>query len=89
MHYFNFDYKKDQMVYSSSVLVAWRIATMTISLQSAIFALIASSSTLLINVPVLFASSHGWSCNKNVAFCFTLLWIELVFLVVIFNSLFC
>ncbi|KAK6945870.1 Photosystem II PsbZ, reaction centre [Dillenia turbinata] len=30
------------------------------------FALIATSSILLISVPVVFSSPDGWSCNKNV-----------------------
>ncbi|KAL4203081.1 hypothetical protein AMTRI_Chr02g224440 [Amborella trichopoda] len=32
------------------------------------FALIATSSILLISVPVVFASSNGWSSNKNLVF---------------------
>nr|YP_009443455.1 photosystem II protein Z [Dendrobium loddigesii]BBB04089.1 photosystem II protein Z [Dendrobium loddigesii]BBJ83744.1 photosystem II protein Z [Dendrobium loddigesii] len=40
-----------------------------------------------ISVPVVFASSDGWSSNKNVVFSGTSLWIGLVFLVAILNSL--
>uniref|UniRef100_A0A8S0WST9 Photosystem II reaction center protein Z n=1 Tax=Spirodela intermedia TaxID=51605 RepID=A0A8S0WST9_SPIIN len=43
------------------------------------FALIATSTILLISVPVVFASSDGWSSNKNVVFSGTSLWIGLVF----------
>ncbi|RYR67220.1 hypothetical protein Ahy_A03g013523 [Arachis hypogaea] len=41
---------------------------MTIAFQLVVFALIATSSILLISVPVVFASSDGWSSNKNVVF---------------------
>jgi len=51
------------------------------------FALIVTSSILLISVPVVFASPDGWSSNKNVVFSGTSLWIGLVFLVGILNSL--
>ncbi|RZC64930.1 hypothetical protein C5167_008619 [Papaver somniferum] len=50
------------------LLIAWRIISMTIAFQLAVFALIATSSILLISVPVVFASSDGWSSNKNVVF---------------------
>ncbi|KAM0934106.1 putative photosystem II PsbZ, reaction centre, photosystem II PsbZ superfamily [Dioscorea sansibarensis] len=60
---------------------------MTIAFQLAVFALIATSSILLISVPVVFASSDGWSSKKNVVFSGTSLWIGLVFLVAILNSL--
>nr|YP_010533982.1 photosystem II protein Z [Picrasma quassioides]UXX49996.1 photosystem II protein Z [Picrasma quassioides] len=73
--------------YSSFLLVAWRIRNMTIAFQLAVFALIATSSILLISVPVVFASPEGWSSNKNVVFSGTSLWIGLVFLVGILNSL--
>ncbi|KAK3015221.1 hypothetical protein RJ639_006859 [Escallonia herrerae] len=56
--------------------------------QLAVFALIATSSILLIRVPVVFASPDGWSSNKNVVFSGATLWIGLVFLVGILNSLF-
>ncbi|KAF7069839.1 LOW QUALITY PROTEIN: hypothetical protein CFC21_075411 [Triticum aestivum] len=59
---------------------------MTIAFQLAVFALIATSSVLVISVP-LFASPDGWSNNKNVVFSGTSLWIGLVFLVAILNSL--
>nr|QTW98814.1 PsbZ [Dipteryx alata] len=61
---------------------------MTIAFQLAVFALIATSSILLISVPVVFASPDDWSNNKNVVFSVsTSLWIGLVFLVGILNSL--
>jgi photosystem II PsbZ protein len=41
----------------------------------------------LISVPVVFSSPDGWSSNKNVVFSGTSLWIGLVFLVGILNSL--
>ena len=50
------------------LLVAWRIRSMTIAFQLAVFALIATSSILLISVPVVFASPDGWSSNKNIVF---------------------
>uniref|UniRef100_A0ACD6AUG9 Uncharacterized protein n=1 Tax=Avena sativa TaxID=4498 RepID=A0ACD6AUG9_AVESA len=68
-------------------MVAWRIRNMTIALQLAVFALIATSSVLVISVPLVFASPDGWSNNKNVVFSGTSLWIGLVFLVAILNSL--
>ncbi|KAA3456899.1 photosystem II protein Z [Gossypium australe] len=69
------------------LLVAWRIRNMTIAFQLAVFALIATSSILLISVPVVFASPDGWLSNKNIVFSGTSLWIGLVFLVGILNSL--
>nr|YP_009870702.1 photosystem II protein Z [Medinilla magnifica]QKS31785.1 photosystem II protein Z [Medinilla magnifica] len=69
------------------LLVDWRIRNMTIAFQLAVFALIATSLILLISVPVVFASPDGWSSNKNVVFSGTSLWIGLVFLVAILNSL--
>ncbi|KAK8330770.1 hypothetical protein V6Z11_A10G028900 [Gossypium hirsutum] len=51
------------------------------------FALIATSSILLISVPVVFASPYGWLSNKNIVFSGTSLWIGLVFPVGIFNCL--
>ena len=69
------------------LLVSWRIKGMTLVFQLAVFALIATSSILLISVPVVFASPDGWSSNKNVVFSGTSLWIGLVFLVGILNSL--
>ena len=69
------------------LLVDWRIRNMTIAFQLAVFALIVTSSILLISVPVVFASPDGWSGNKNVVFSGTSLWIGLVFLVGILNSL--
>ncbi|KAM3364219.1 hypothetical protein ACQJBY_014506 [Aegilops geniculata] len=68
-------------------MVAWRIRNVTIAFQLAVFALIATSSVLVISVPLVFASPDGWSNNKNVVFSGTSLWIGLVFLVAILNSL--
>lgn len=73
--------------YIVHLLVAWRIKSMTLAFQLAVFALIATSLILLISVPVVFASPDGWSSNKNVVFSGTSLWIGLVFLVGILNSL--
>nr|YP_009994517.1 photosystem II protein Z [Cuscuta pedicellata]QNP08646.1 photosystem II protein Z [Cuscuta pedicellata] len=60
---------------------------MTVAFKFAVFALITTSVILLISVPVLFASPEGWSSKKNVVFSGTSLWIVLVFLVAILNSL--
>lgn len=60
---------------------------MTIAFQLAVFALIVTSSVLVISVPLVFTSPDGWSNNKNVVFSGTSLWIGLVFLVAILNSL--
>ncbi|YP_009266409.1 photosystem II protein Z (chloroplast) [Oryza brachyantha] len=60
---------------------------MTIAFQFAVFALIVTSSVLVISVPLVFASPDGWPNNKNVVFSGTSLWIGLVFLVAILNSL--
>ncbi|TKV90746.1 hypothetical protein SEVIR_9G049100v4 [Setaria viridis] len=53
----------------------------------AVFALIPTSSVLVISAPLVFASLDGWSNNKNVVFSGISLWIGLVFLVAILNSL--
>lgn len=91
MHFIPILTKRGIKWYSSfgivHLLVAWRITNMTIAFQLAVFALIVTSSILLISVPVVFASSDGWSSNKNVVFSGTSLWIGLVFLVAILNSL--
>nr|YP_010282607.1 photosystem II protein Z [Elatostema stewardii]YP_010339434.1 photosystem II protein Z [Pilea penninervis]QST15773.1 photosystem II protein Z [Elatostema qinzhouense]UHM25357.1 photosystem II protein Z [Elatostema stewardii]UNY33731.1 photosystem II protein Z [Pilea penninervis] len=60
---------------------------MTIAFQLAVFALIVTSSILLISVPVVFASPDGWLGKKNIVFSGTTLWIGLVFLIGILNSL--
>nr|YP_010737244.1 photosystem II protein Z [Drosera capensis]WEQ03503.1 photosystem II protein Z [Drosera capensis] len=60
---------------------------MTIAFQLAVFALIGTSSILLISVPLVFASPESWSSNKKILFAGTSLWIGLVFLVAILNSL--
>ncbi|KAI4984134.1 hypothetical protein ZWY2020_046506 [Hordeum vulgare] len=41
-------------------MVAGRIRNMTIAFQLAIFALIVTSSVLVISVPLVFASPDGW-----------------------------
>nr|QNQ65187.1 photosystem II protein Z [Sibbaldianthe bifurca] len=79
--------KRSNGIYKLLLLVDWRIRNMTIAFQLAVFALIATSLILLISVPVVFASPEGWSSNKNVVFSGTSLWIGLVFLVGILNSL--
>lgn len=60
---------------------------MTIAFQLAVFALIVTSLILLISVPLVFASPDGWLGNKNIVFSGTSLWIGLVFLIGILNSL--
>ncbi|YP_008592485.1 photosystem II protein Z (chloroplast) [Andrographis paniculata] len=60
---------------------------MTLVFQLAVFALILTSIILLVSIPVAFASPGGWSSNKNVVFSGASLWIGLVFLVGILNSL--
>nr|AKZ30552.1 photosystem II protein Z [Goodenia discophora] len=60
---------------------------MTLAFQLAVFSLITTSSILLISVPIIFASPDGWSSNKNIVFSGTSLWIGLVFMVGILNSL--
>nr|YP_010420189.1 photosystem II protein Z [Nanocnide lobata]USG53657.1 photosystem II protein Z [Nanocnide lobata]USG53740.1 photosystem II protein Z [Nanocnide lobata] len=60
---------------------------MTIAFQLAVFALIVTSSILLISVPLVFASPEGWLGTKNIVFSGTSLWIGLVFLIGILNSL--
>ncbi|CAN4101498.1 unnamed protein product [Withania somnifera] len=60
---------------------------MTLAFQLVVFVLIATSLILLISIPIVFASPDGWSSNKNIVFSGTPLWIGLVFLVGILNSL--
>jgi len=60
---------------------------MTIAFQLVDFALIVISFILLFSVLFVFASSEGWSNNKNVLYFPVSLWIGLVFLVGILNSL--
>ena len=88
MHFFFYNFLTDKEIkwYIILLLVDWRIRNMTIAFQLAVFALI-TSSILLISVPVVFASPDGWLGNKNVVFSGTSLWITLVFLVGILNSL--
>lgn len=85
--FYNFLADKEIKWYIILLLVDWRIRNMTIAFQLAVFALIVTSSILLISVPVVFASPDGWSGNKNVVFSGTSLWIGLVFLIGILNSL--
>lgn len=59
---------------------------MTIAFQLAVFALVAISFFSVIGVPVVLASSDGWSSSKNAVFSGASLWIGLVFLVGILNS---
>jgi photosystem II PsbZ protein len=58
-----------------------------IAFQLAILALIVISFLLVIGVPVVLASPNGWSNSKNTVFSGASLWIGLVFLVGILNSL--
>nr|YP_010760377.1 photosystem II protein Z [Cuscuta micrantha]WEY30384.1 photosystem II protein Z [Cuscuta micrantha] len=60
---------------------------MVLAFQLVVFVLIVTSFILLISVPVVFASPEGWSSKKNVLFSGTALWIGLLFLVAILNSL--
>nr|YP_009987998.1 PsbZ [Phlegmariurus phlegmaria]QNL17808.1 PsbZ [Phlegmariurus phlegmaria] len=60
---------------------------MTIAFQLAVFASIAIPFLLVIGVPVVLASPDGWSSSRNVVFSGASLWIGLVFLVGILNSL--
>ncbi|KAL4644118.1 hypothetical protein ACB092_02G140900 [Castanea dentata] len=60
---------------------------MTIAFQLDVFAIMVTSSILLISVTDVFASLNDWSNKKNVVFSGKSLWIGLVFLVGILNSL--
>nr|YP_009925606.1 photosystem II protein Z [Phlegmariurus carinatus]QNH82423.1 photosystem II protein Z [Phlegmariurus carinatus]WBV80295.1 photosystem II subunit Z [Phlegmariurus squarrosus] len=60
---------------------------MTIAFQLAVFASIAIPFLLVIGVPVVLASPDGWSSSRNFVFSGASLWIGLVFLVGILNSL--
>ena len=59
---------------------------MTSILQLALVALILVSFTLVIGVPVVFATTNGWTENKRIVFSGLSVWMLLVFLVGIFNS---
>nr|WGT92426.1 PsbZ [Carteria radiosa] len=59
---------------------------MTSILQLALLALIFVSFTLVIGVPVVFASPNGWTENKRIVFSGLSVWILLVFVVGICNS---
>lgn len=54
--------------------------------QITLFALIVLSFFLTVGVPVAFASSDGWSQNKNLVLSGTGLWFILVLAVGILNS---
>lgn len=54
--------------------------------QISLFALIALSFALVVGVPVILASTDGWSSSKQLVFSGTTAWIFLVFLVGILNS---
>nr|WCF05455.1 photosystem II subunit Z [Cuscuta chinensis] len=60
---------------------------MTPAFQLVVFVLIVTSFILLISVPVVFASPEGWSSKKNVVFSGVALWVGLLFLVAVLNSL--
>nr|YP_010933204.1 Z protein of photosystem II [Nitella hyalina]APP89456.1 photosystem II protein Z [Nitella hyalina]WKT08485.1 Z protein of photosystem II [Nitella hyalina] len=60
---------------------------MIIAFQFALFALVAISFILIVGVPVILASPEGWSNTKNIVFSGASLWILLVFMVGILNSL--
>jgi photosystem II PsbZ protein len=59
---------------------------MTSILQLALLALIVVSFSLVVGVPVVFASPNGWTENKRIVFSGLSLWILLVFVVGICNS---
>jgi len=59
---------------------------MTSILQFALLALIVVSFSLVVGVPVIFASPNGWTENKRFVFSGLSLWFLLVFAVGIFNS---
>jgi photosystem II PsbZ protein len=59
---------------------------MTSILQLALLALILVSFSLVIGVPVVFASPNGWTENKRFVFSGLSVWILLVFVVGICNS---
>jgi len=59
---------------------------MTSILQLSLFALITVSFSLVVGVPVVFASPNGWTENKGVVFSGLSLWLLLVFTVGVFNS---
>jgi photosystem II PsbZ protein len=68
-------------------MFVWRITNMIIAFQFALFALVAISFILVVGVPVILASPEGWSDTKNIVFSGASLWIFLVFIVGILNSL--
>lgn len=59
---------------------------MTFVFQVAVLALILTSFVLVIGVPVVFASTDGWSNYKTSIFSFAGLWFLLVFTVGVLNS---
>jgi len=60
---------------------------MLIAFQLALLALVGLSFVLVVGVPVALASPEGWLSSKNTVFSGVSLWIGLVFLVGILNSL--
>lgn len=60
---------------------------MLIAFQLALLALVGLSFILVVGVPVALASPEGWSSSKNTVFSGVSLWVGLVFLVGILNSL--
>lgn len=60
---------------------------MLIAFQLALLALVGLSFILVVGVPVVLASPEGWLSSKNTVFSGVSLWIGLVFLVGILNSL--
>jgi photosystem II PsbZ protein len=60
--------------------------TMTFVFQLAVLGLIFTSFVLVIGVPVVFASTDGWSNYKTPIFSLGGLWFILVFAVGILNS---
>ena len=59
---------------------------MTLVFQLALFALITLSFSLVVGVPVVFASPEGWTENKRVVFSGLGFWALLVFAVGVLNS---
>lgn len=59
---------------------------MTLIFQLTLFALILVSFSLVVGVPVVFASPNGWTDNKGIVFSGVSAWFFLVFAVGILNS---
>jgi photosystem II PsbZ protein len=60
---------------------------MTFIFQLTLLAFVGLSFLLVIGVPVVFASPEGWTQNKSPLFSGLGLWVVLVLLVGVFNSL--